>query len=168
MTCYCDLLTPQRILDEQNIDVFEQIIDDSVYEYTMKRATLWSTYRYRFIGSCDLTAWIQVMQDRAMLIDREYNMKLVAFDMLYTQVDTDGPDFSESSYEADTQTEREDTPDTEYNEAHRFLADRSTTKMTGKNYNGLQTKTVRDWMDGVARDPIRDYANEFQDLFMYC
>ena len=168
MTCYCDLMTPQRILDEQEIDVFEEIIADTAFAYQMKRTALWSAYRYRFIGSCDLDAWIQTMQDRALLIEREYNMKMIAFDQMYSQIDTDGPDFSESSYEANSVTEREDTPDTEYSEAHRYLSDRSTTKMDGKNYSGLQTKTVRDWMDGIARDPIREYADEFEDLFVYC
>lgn len=167
MPCYCDLLTPQRIDDEDNIDVFERIVPNTEYDYAAKRKALWSTYRYRFIGSCDVNSWIEVMKDRYSLISREYDMKLRAFAKLVTDVTADGADLSQSSSDSTVTTENEDTPDT-VADTTKYLSTRTTVKANGKTYDGLQSVTVRDWMDGVARDPLRDFAREFDDLFVYC
>ena len=167
MTCYCDLLTPQRILDDDELDVFEQIIPNTDYEYASKRNALWSTFRYRFIGSCDVTSWITVMKDRYSLIMREYDMKLRAFAAMVSSVGTNGADLSASSSESEVRTENEDTPDTAA-DSTKYLSTRTTVKANGRTYDGLQSVTVRDWMDGVARDPVRDFALEFSDLFVYC
>lgn len=167
MVCYCDLLTPQRILDDDEIDVFEQIVPGTDYEYAAKRNALWSTFRYRFIGSCDVTEWIAVMKDRYSLIVREYDMKLRAFAAMVSSVGTNGADLSAGSSESTVTTENEDTPDTAA-DSTKYLSTRTTVKANGKTYEGLQSATVRDWMDGVARDPVRDFALEFSDLFVYC
>ena len=167
MTCYCDLLTPQRIDDDDGIDVFEQIIANTEYDYAAKRNALWSTYRYRFIGSCDVTSWITVMKDRYNLIVREYDMKLRAFAAMVSSVGTNGADLSASSSESEVRTENEDTPDTA-DTGTKYLSTRTTVSASGRTYEGLQSATVRDWMDGVARDPLRDFAYEFNDLFVYC
>ena len=58
-TIYID--TPQSILDDTQVDVFEQIIPNTAYEYQKKRDELWAKYRYRGIGSCDSNYWIQCM-----------------------------------------------------------------------------------------------------------
>ena len=167
MTCYCDLLTPQRVLDDDEVDVFEQIVPNTDYEYTAKRNALWSTYRYRFIGSCDVNEWIVVMKDRYSLIMREYDMKMRAYAAMVTEVTTNGADLSQSSSESTATTENEDTPDIADN-GTKYLSTRTTVTAGGRTYQGLQSATVRDWMDGVARDPVRDFALEFSDLFVYC
>ena len=167
MTCYCNLLTPQRILDDDETDVFEQIVANTEYEYAAKRSALWATYRYRFIGSCDVTEWIAVMKDRYSLIVREYDMKLRAFTAMVASVGINGADLSAGSSESTVTTENEDTPDTAANST-KYLSSRVTVTAGGKTYDGLQSATVRDWMDGVARDPVRDFALEFSDLFVYC
>lgn len=167
MTCYCNLLTPQRILDDDETDVFEQIVPDTDYEYAAKRSALWATYRYRFIGSCDVTEWIAVMKDRYSLIVREYDMKLRAYAAMVTEVTSNGADLSAGSSDSTVTTEHEDTPDTAA-DSTKYLSTRTTVKANGRTYDGLQSATVRDWMDGVARDPVRDFALEFSDLFVYC
>lgn len=167
MTCYCDLLTPQRVLDDDEVDVFEQIVPDTDYEYAAKRNALWSTYRYRFIGSCDVNEWIVVMKDRYSLIMREYDMKMRAYAAMVTEVTSNGADLSQSSSESEVVTENEDTPDTAA-DSTKYLSTRTTVTAGGRTYQGLQSATVRDWMDGVARDPVRDFALEFSDLFVYC
>lgn len=167
MVCYCDLLTPQRIDDEDEIDVFEQIVPNTDYEYAAKRGALWATYRYRFIGSCDVTSWIAVMKDRYNLIVREYDMKLRAYAAMVSSVTLNGADLSASGSESEVVTENEDTPDTAA-DSTKYLSTRTTVSANGRTYQGLQSATVRDWMDGVARDPIRDFADEFSDLFVYC
>lgn len=167
MVCYCNLLTPQRILDDDETDVFEQIVADTEYEYAAKRSALWATYRYRFIGSCDVTEWIAVMKDRYSLIVREYDMKMRAFAAMVASVGTNGADLSAGSSESTVTTENEDTPDTAANST-KYLSSRVTVTAGGRTFEGLQSATVRDWMDGVARDPVRDFALEFSDLFVYC
>ena len=167
MTCYCDLLTPQRVLDEDEIDVFEQIIANTEYDYAAKRNALWSTYRYRFIGSCDVQEWIAVMKDRYALISREYDLKLRAYAAMVAEVTVNGADLSQSSSDSTVTTENEDTPDTAA-DSTKYLSTRTTVAASGRTYQGLQSATVRDWMDGVARDPIRDFADEFSNLFVYC
>jgi len=167
MVCYCDLLTPQRILDDDETDVFEKIVPVTDYDYAAKRKALWSTYRYRFIGSCDVDSWVDVMKDRYSLIMREYDMKLRAYAALVSDVTADGADLSQSSSDSVVTTENEDTPDTVASDT-KYLSTRTTVKANGKTYDGLQSVTVRDWMDGVARDPLRDFAREFNDLFVYC
>lgn len=167
MGCYCDLLTPQRIEDEQEVDVFEKIVDDTEYQYQAKRGALWAVYRFRFIGSCNTDSWIQVMRDRNALIQREYDMKLRAYAAMVAEVTTNGADLSASSSESTVTTENEDTPDTA-DTGTKYLSTRTTVKADGRTYQGLQSDTVRGWIDGVARDPIRDYADEFSDLFVYC
>lgn len=167
MTCYCNLLTPQRILDDDETDVFEQIVTDTEYEYAAKRSALWATYRYRFIGSCDVTEWVAVMKDRYSLIVREYDMKMRAFTAMVASVGTNGADLSAGSSDSTVTTEHEDTPDTAA-DSTKYLSTRTTVKANGRTYDGLQSATVRDWMDGVARDPVRDFALEFSDLFVYC
>lgn len=167
MGYYCDLLTPQRIEDEQEVDVFEEIVDDTEYQYQAKRGALWAVYRFRFIGSCDVDSWIQVMRDRNALIQREYDMKLRAYAKLVSDVSTDGADMTQASNESTMVNEHEDTPGSA-DDNLKYISERNTMTVNGKNYQGLQSVTVRDWMDGVARDPIRDYADEFGNLFVYC
>lgn len=168
MVCYCELLTPQRILDETEADVFEVIIPNTEYQYADKRAALWAMYRHRFIGSCDVQSWEQVMADRYLLIKREYDLKLRAFSEMVTSIGTNGIDLSSSGAESEVTTTFEDTPDSPVYSTGEYLSNRTKTKTAGKGYDGLQSETVRSWIDGIAIDPLRRFADEFEDLFVYC
>lgn len=168
MVCYCELLTPQRILEEDEVDVFEIIIPNTEYQYADKRAALWAAYRHRFIGSCDVQSWEQVMADRYLLIKREYDLKLKAFSEMVASIGTNGIDLSSSGAESEVTTTYEDTPDSPVYSTGEYLSNRTKTKTAGKGYDGLQTDTVRSWMDGIGMDPLRMFTTEFRDLFVYC
>jgi len=156
--------TPQSIYDRDNVDVFEQIIPNTAYEYTKKRSELWARFRYRGIGSCDRAYWIQCMKDRYNLIEDTWDIKIKAWKQYQTSV-ASTVDFSESSYETTTVSEREDTPDTPAGTTV-YLADRSTVTMNGKNYEGLESATVDDYIKAVP-DPWDGFTTQFMKLFCF-
>ena len=74
-------------------------------------------------------------------------------------------DFSQSSYESKTVSEREDTPDNPAGTTI-YLADRSTVTMIGKNYEGLESETVDDYIKAVP-DPWDGFTSQFRELFYF-
>ena len=165
MSCCSCLPTPQSILDDEEIDVFESIIADSEYKYTEKRAILWSTYRFRSIGCGNIAYWLQTMKDRYARIFHEYDIKIKAWDTFNTNI-SGGIDFSDSSSEFDQENKREDVPDNATSGTE-YLSERTKTHYEGKNYGGLASTTARDYIDGVPRDPFEDFADEFKRLFYH-
>ena len=167
MSC-CDnaimIMTPQAIDDRDNRDVFEEIIPNTAYQYQQKRAELWNRYRYVGIGSCDIDYWVQCMTDRYNLIEETWDIKIKAWEAYKTKV-TSGIDFSQSSYEMQTITAREDTPDNPQGTTV-YLSDRSTTDQSGKSYQDLESKTVDDYIKYVP-DPWDGFANEFRQWFCF-
>lgn len=169
MSCDCScntvfIETPESIMDRDNVDVFEQIIPNTAYEYTKKRSELWAKYRYRGIGSCDRAYWIQCMKDRYNLIEDTWDVKIRAWKQYAASVSTT-VDFSASSAESKTVYEREDTPDNPAGNTI-YLADRSTTSYDAKEYDGLESKTVDDYIKYVP-DPWDGFTNEFRRLFCF-
>ena len=168
MTCCSDNVilveTPQSIYDKDNVDVFEQIIPNTAYEYLKKRSELWARFRYRGIGSCDRAYWIQCMKDRYNLIEDTWDIKIKAWKQYAASV-ASAVDFSESSYETNTVSEREDTPDNPAGTTV-YLSDRSTTSMTGKSYGGLESQTVDDYIKAVP-DPWDGFTTQFMKLFCF-
>ena len=149
--------TPQSIKDQDSIDVFEQIIPNTAFEYTKKRNELWNRYRYRGIGSCDRAYWIQCMKDRYNLIEDTWDTKIKAWNTYQAKITADGISFAQgSSKETQTDTrsfttahtgtitdggdngksvtEREDTPDNPAGTS-RYLSERTTMTNTGLNSN---------------------------------
>jgi len=128
--CCIELETPKSILEEQELDVFAEITDESglTYKSVMKQA-LWHYYRIRCIGSCDVDEWMQAMKDRLALVgpkwdavldrasqtdltdlyDRKYEreIKHTAIDGTEGDVSTDSTEGSNTSV-----TENEDLPQT--------------------------------------------------------
>lgn len=166
MTCSCaSLPTPQSILDDDEIDVFESMIEDTEYKYTEKRAILWSTFRFRSIGCGNIAYWLQTMKDRYARIKHEYDVKIKAWETYNTNI-AGGIDFSDSSSEYDQENTREDVPDNATGSAE-YLSERSKTHYAGKTYGGLASSTAKDYIDGVPRDPYEDFADEFKRLFYH-
>lgn len=165
MTC-CSLPTPDSILEDDEIDVFEAIIPDSDNYYQAKRDYLWAMYRYRSIGCGNIPYWIQCMKDRNLLIKTEYDIKITAFGTLYDNVDANGPDFSESSSEYDQENTREDVPDNATGTTE-YLSERTKTHYSGKGHAGLETTTAKAYIDDVPRDVITDFCREFERLFYH-
>lgn len=150
MSCN-SLPTPQTILEDDEIDVFESMIDDSEYLYQKKRTALWSAYRFRSIGCGNIAYWIQTMQDRYNTIKTEYDIKFQAVEEWLNTISEkiDLSDYSEESShttnygrilttslgqrqrtdviaEKKQTTENEDTPDN-VTSGTKYLSNRSTT-----------------------------------------
>ena len=155
--------TPQSIEDKDNVDVFEQIIPNTAYEYQKKRSELWARYRYYGIGSCDRAYWIQCMKDRYALIEETWDIKIKAWNAYQTRITGNGVDMSASSFESQTVVQREDTPDNPAGTTI-YLSDRSTTDYSGKNYQDLESKTVDDYIKAVP-DPWDGFTLQFAKLF---
>ena len=164
MTCCQCIDTPQSIKDADNVDVFEQIIPATAYEYLKKREELWARYRYHGLGSCNRAYWIQCMKDRYALIEDTWDVKIRAWKQYAASVSTT-VDFSAGSYENTAVTEREDTPDNPAGTTV-YLSDRSTTNMTGKTYADLESQTVDDYIKAVP-DPWDGFTSQFRQLFYF-
>lgn len=165
MTSCCQCIdTPQSIKDADNVDVFEQIIPATAYEYAKKRSELWAKYRYHGIGSCNRPYWIQCMKDRYNLIEDTWDVKIRAWKQYAASVSTT-VDFSAGSQQYTLINEREDTPDNPAGTTV-YLSDRTTTKYDGKNYDDLESKTVDDYIKYVP-DPWDGFTSQFRELFYF-
>lgn len=167
MNCGCNKImieTPQSIKERDNIDVFEQIIANTEYEYNKKRSELWARFRYHAIGSCDRTYWIQCMIDRYELIKETWDIKIRAWKQYAASVSST-VDLSASSSEMKTIYEHEDTPDNPAGTTV-YLSDRNTTTSTVKNYDGLESQTIDDYIKYVP-DPWDGFTSEFNKLFCF-
>ena len=156
--------TPQSIKDRDNVDVFEQIIPATAYEYAKKRSELWARYRYHGIGSCNQSYWIQCMKDRYVLIEDTWDIKIRAWKQYAASVSAT-VDFSAGSQEYTLINEREDTPDNPAGTTV-YLSDRTTTKYNGKNYEDLESKTVDDYIKYVP-DPWDGFTSQFREMFFF-
>lgn len=167
MTCCECIPTPASILDEDEIDVFEQIIPDTETYHDEMRKALWSVYRYRGIGSCDVAYWIQTMKDRYDSIKSTYLVKFKTVEEWLTKVlDPDElVDLADSETEYSTISETEDNPDNPQGTTV-YLSDRNRVQYAGKSYGGLSSETVRRFNDNVV-DIEREFADEFRTQFYY-
>ena len=165
MSCCPSLPTPDSILEDDEIDVFETMIANTEYKYQEKRNILWSTYRYRSIGCGKIPYWIQTMTDRYNRIVHEYDVKIKAWEAYLTNI-SGGIDFAESASEYDQVSTREDVPDNASGTTE-YLSERSKVRYEGKGYTGLESQTTKDYIDGVPRDPYEDFADEFSKLFYH-
>ena len=165
MSCCCELPTPQSILDDDEIDVFEAIVANTEYKYQEKQNALWNTFRFRSIGCGNIQYWIQTMTDRYNRISAEYDVKIKAWEAYLSKI-SGGIDFSESASEYDQVNTREDVPDNASSTTE-YLSERSKTHYEGKGYAGLESQTAKDYIDGVPRDPYEDFADEFAKLFYH-
>lgn len=165
MTCDCRCIpTPDSILEDDEIDVFEQIIDDSEPYYAQMREALWSNYGLRGIGNCDIAYWIKAMQLRYRQIRTVYNVKFQAIDEWLTSI-TGNIDLADSVSEYTTVSENEDTPDNPQGSTV-YLSDRNTVKYNGRSYGGLSSETVSRFMDNVTNIE-REFADEFRLQFYH-
>ena len=155
--------TPQSIEDKDNVDVFEQIIPNTAYEYQKKRSELWARFRYYGIGSCDRSYWLQCMKDRYALIEDTWDTKIKAWNAYQASITANGIDLSASSFESQTVVQREDTPDNPAGSTV-YLSDRTTTDYSGKNYQDLESQTIDDYIKAVP-DPWDGFTSQFAKLF---
>ena len=164
--------TPQSILDDDGVDVFEQAVPTSVYEYAKKRAALWRRYRYVGIGSTDTTYWTACVQAREQELAGEYDLKIRAFEELKARIDAltnSDIDVSDSSYVESTSVGSQfDPPQDVYSqtEPDRYLSAQDSTTFSQKAYGGVETEELKRWMDAV-QDPWPEWTEDFRKLFYW-
>lgn len=165
MTCDCRCIpTPNSIFEDDEIDVFEEIIPDTEPYYLQMRVALWSNYGLRGIGNCDLAYWIKAMKSRYRQIRTVYNVKFQAIGEWLGTI-AQSIDLADSSSEYTTVTENEDTPDNPQGTSV-YLSDRNTVKYNGKSYGGLSSETVSRFMDNISNIE-KQFADEFRLQFYH-
>lgn len=165
MSCDCCCIpTPDSILEDDEIDVFEQIIPDSEPYAAQMRKALWANYGLRGIGNCDMTYWIKAMRYRYQQIDTEYNVKFQAIGEWLGSI-AQNIDLSDSSSEYTMRTENEDTPDNPQGSTV-YLSDRNTVTYNGKSFSGLSSETVSRFIDWI-KNIEKEFADEFRLQFYH-
>lgn len=154
--------TPKSILDDQDRDVFEEIIPDTEPYYDAKRSALWNMYKYRGIGSCDVDYWVDCMKARYYTVSEKYS---VSFEMWRKFVDEQNKDFADGAAESTTTIEHEDNPDNPQG-SQKYLASRDTTTYNGKTFGGLGSTTAAEYLKDIPNLPV-DFAYEFRELFYW-
>lgn len=163
--CYC-IPTPDSILEDDEIDVFAEIIPDTEQFYAIKREALWNFYALRGIGNCNIAYWLKAMKYRYRQIQSTYDVKFKVLEEWLTEVSGNAPvDLSDSSSEYTMTTENEDTPDNPQGDAV-YLSDRNTVRYNGRSYGGLSSETVRQFTNAIP-DIEKDFADEFRLHFYH-
>ena len=172
--------TPYSIAnrDTDPYDVFEEIFpqyidpdDPSAGEHPYwqeKRQAMWARFHDTGIGNTDEDYWIRCMKSRAMEIGYRYLIKFEAFDALMSKILGDGVSFESSQLESSSMNRLYDPPEVSItgDTATSYLADQNVTDFSQRSMSGLETETVKQYMDGVE-NPFEAYAREFDRLFYW-
>lgn len=177
-----DLMTPKWILDNMTVevegeevprDVFDEIINDGNPYADIMKQSLWASYAYRAIGSCDLEYWVSAMRLRYYQIKDQYAVRFSVYDDFLSRFAEDGPDYSVGISEYETQTGDENNPQTPTITVEGgdvtddvYLDRRSTTKARTRSFAGLDPATVREYADAVGNIG-RVFAEEFSLQFAW-
>lgn len=157
--------TPDSILGDDDIDVFQEIIPDTDQYYLIKRSALWSFYGLRGIGNCDIAYWIKAMKLRYNQIKDEYDVRFKALQEWLDEIAAGPIDMSDNASQYTTRTENEDTPDNPQGDKV-YLSDRNTVIYDGKSYSGLSSETVNQFIEAVP-DLEKRFADEFKLQFYH-
>lgn len=164
MSCDCCIPTPDSILNDDSLDVFEEIIPATESDYAMKRSALWVRFRYRGIGNPDIDYWLQCMKDRYASIAAVWDMKIKVWKEYLSR---NSITVSMSSSEYETVTGSENNPQTQavrFDEGIVYLDGRTHTKF--RSQSGLDSETVRAYLDAMP-NPLEDFARDFDRLFAW-
>ena len=164
--CMCSscLPTPMSIQEDDEIDVFEEIVPDSEPYFGPMRQALWTTYGMRGIGNPNIQYWIQAMKLRYYQINTMYNAKFQALDEWLT-ANALSMDMADSQTEYSQISESEDTPDNPAGTTV-YLSDRNTVKYNGKSYSGLSSETLKRFIDAIP-NLEKEFADEFRMQFYH-
>ena len=164
--CMCSacLPTPMSIQEEDEMDVFEEIIPDTEPYYDIMRKALWTNYGLRGIGNPNILYWIQAMKLRYYQIDTMYNAKFQAVDEWLT-ANSSSMDMADSQTEYTQKSETEDTPDNPAGTTI-YLSDRNTVTYNGKSYGGLSSETLKRFIDAIP-NLEKEFADEFRMQFYH-
>ena len=152
------------IQEDDEIDVFEEIIPDTEPFYDTMRKVLWTNYGMRGIGNANIQYWIQAMKLRYYQINTMYNAKFQALDEWLT-ANALSMDMADSQTEYSQISESEDTPDNPAGTTV-YLSDRNTVKYNGKSYSGLSSETLRRFIDAIP-NLEKEFADEFRMQFYH-
>ncbi len=151
--------TPQSILEEDERDVFEEIIPHDSY-YQAMRDALWNCFRYRGIGSCDVDYWVTCMHNRYSQIRDRYAVRFSAWTKWLQEMrEDDAIEWSSGSETTiidqsttnGSTTTGEDFPDTRIpTGTPEFLTDRTVTDQDGT----LDNTTTRSRTDGTQPEQV--------------
>ena len=172
--------TPYSIAnrDTDPYDVFEEIFpqyidpdDPSAGEHPYweeKRLAMWARFHDTGIGNTDEDYWIRCMKGRAQELELRYLLKFKAYTALSVKITADGVSFVSSELESSSVNRAYDPPEVASSgtTATDYLADQNVTDFTQKAMSGLETETVKQYMDATD-NPFEAYAREFDKLFYW-
>lgn len=150
-------------------DVFETIIPDTEAYYAEKRAALWARFHDTGIGNADKTYWERAMHYRYEEIYEKYDIKFRVFAEYKSRLALASKvDLSDGSMESDSVNKVYDPPEVSVSGATAtdYLADQTKTEFSQKTFGGLESETVREYMDAVS-NPAESFAREFDKLFYW-
>lgn len=184
--------TPARILEcveDDNgvpLDCFMHAIPDSPYKTSMS-AALWAKWRFAICDSFDLCRWIQMLKDKAELIDSRYQLLFEEFDKQQAILSSIESGWSEEFEDHNTATPsgkdstvntHEDLPQTEGASALEWLTTRDKSDYspgvsvkndtTGNRKHTDSTRLNAERFKSVSDNminPYEQYAREFSSLF---
>ena len=167
---YCQP-TPYSILNDPDDgeDVFETIIPTSEAYYSEKRAALWARFHDTGLGNADKTYWERAMHYRYEEISEKYDIKFRVFAEYKARLALASKvDLSDGSMESDSVNKVYDPPEVAVQGATAtdYLADQTKTEFNQKTFGGLESETVREYMDAVS-NPAEAFAREFDKLFYW-
>ena len=164
--CMCSacLPTPMSIQEEDEIDVFEEIIPDTEPYFDIMRKALWTNYGLRGIGNPNITYWLDAMKLRYYQINTMYNAKFQALDEWLT-ANSSSMDMADSQTEYSQISETEDTPDNPAGTTV-YLSDRNKVTYNGKSYGGLSSETLKRFIDAIP-NLEKEFADEFRMQFYH-
>ena len=167
---YCQP-TPYSILNDPDDgeDVFETIIPTSEAYYADKRAALWARFHDTGLGNADKTYWERAMHYRYEEISEKYDIKFRVFAEYKARLALASKvDLSDGSMESDSVNKVYDPPEVAVQGATAtdYLADQTKTEFSQKTFGGLESETVREYMDAVS-NPAESFAREFDKLFYW-
>lgn len=154
------ITTPQAILENDEVDIFETLIPAGTY-HTFICDKLWQMYRYRGLGSCR-----DEFEQR--LVDR-YNLRIDAYTPIFAKYETDKStmaDLASSGMHSVTKTRNEDLPDTPESEEDEYVSNRGKSETDVTYDTGGKAKRFNDMADEMRlADPYVRFAYEFESLF---
>ena len=167
---YCQP-TPYSILNDPDDgeDVFETIIPDTEAYYSDKRKALWMRFHDTGLGNADKTYWERCMKAKYGEISERYDIKFRVFAEYKARLALASKvDLSDGSMESDSVNKVYDPPEVSVSGATAadYLADQTKTEFNQKTFGGLESETVREYMDGVS-NPAESFAREFDKLFYW-
>lgn len=163
--------TPYSILNDPDDgeDVFETIIPTTDNYYSDKRNALWNRFHDTGIGNTDKAYWERCMMYKAKEIAGAYDLKMKVFKEYQARVtNAASTDISDGRMESSSVNKVYDPPEVTVAgaTAANFLAEQNKTEYEQKTFGGLESVTVREYMDAIE-NPFEDWAREFDKLFYW-